>query len=181
MNARRTSMRRQRRTGSRRAFTLVEILISLALLAMLMTAMCAAVASTIDNVQVTQSASESTARAKLALGQVAGAVRKATTVVLTSPTRLDIVDENGAAGAFKFDATTGQLQYEHGTPVVSSVLAREVKGIKFTAESEPDPETQVMRIVRLTLGMTVKSVDVNGPGTLNYTISAAPRRARSYQ
>lgn len=170
-----------RRSGAR-GFTIIEVLIAVALLAAISAVMCSAVAATIDSCQVTRSSAESSARAKLALGQVASALRKANTLVLSSSTRLDMVDENNAVIAYAYDATTKQLNVEHGSPVVKSPLARDVKAVSFTAESEPDPETQVVRIVRLTLSITINApAGGNGPGVQTYTMSAAPRRARSYQ
>jgi prepilin-type N-terminal cleavage/methylation domain-containing protein len=161
----------------RRGFTLVEILMATAVLSIVMVALCAAVSGTIDSVQVNQNFIESSNKTKMSLSLIERTVRNAATVVLTSSTRLDFVDEDGNAGAFTYDASEKALKMIHGSPAITSTLVRDITSAQFRADSEPDPETKVVRIVRLTIDIAAHS-DV---APQIFSASVSPRRARSYQ
>ncbi len=166
-------MKQQRRRG----FTVVEILIATALMSVVMVALCAAVSGTLDSCQVNQNFIESSNKTKMSLGLVERTVRNAATVVLTSSTRLDYVDEDGNVGAFVYDATNHALTMIHGSPAITSTLVRDINSVEFRADSEPDPETQVVRIVRLTIDIAANSE----VAPQIFSASVSPRRARSYQ
>ena len=176
MNAARSSAPRRGMTLCR-GFTIIELLIATALTAIIMVALCIAVTAAMQSCKENGSILESSGRAKLALGQMERTVRESEALVLTSATRLDIVDSTGTAGAFVFNATTKQLNWSFGSPAVTAVLARNVSAVTFVPESAADPDTQVSRIVRMRIDMTI----VGGGESKNFTVSVAPRRVRTYQ
>jgi hypothetical protein len=148
-----------------------------AILSIVMVALCAAVSGTIDSVRVNQNFVESSNKTKMSLSLVERTVRNAATVVLTSSTRLDFVDEDGNVGAFTYVANEKALKMIHGSPAITSTLVRDIESVQFRADSEPDPETRVIRIVRLTIDIAANS-DV---APQIFSSSVSPRRARSYQ
>lgn len=163
--------------GARRGFTLVEVLIATALLSIVMVALCAAVTATMESCNVNQKFIESSNKTKMSLALIERTVRNAATVVLTSSTRLDFVDEDGNVGAFQYNADNHSLEIVHGSPATTSTLVRDIDGIEFRADSEPDPETRVVRIVRLTIDISVDSE----VAPQMFSASVSPRRARTYQ
>ena len=163
--------------SARRAFTLVEILIATGILSVVMVALCAAVSGTIDSVQVNQNFIEASNKTKMSLNLVERTVRNAATVVLTSSTRLDFVDGDGNAGAFVYVANEKALKMIHGSPAITSTLVRDITNCQFRADSEPDPETQVVRIVRLTIDIAAHSE----VAPQIFSASVSPRSARTYQ
>ncbi len=166
-------MKKHKRTG----FTLVEVLMATALMSIVMVALCAAVTGTMDSCRVNQNFVESSNKTKMSLALVERTVRNAATVVLTSSTRLDYVDEFGNVGAFVYNAPTHSLTMIQGSPAVTSTLVRDINSVQFRADSEPDPETKVVRIVRLTIDIAADSE----VAPQMFSASVSPRRARSYQ
>lgn len=146
-------------------------------MSVVMVALCAAVTGTMDSVSVNQKFVESSNKTKMSLSLIERTVRNAATVVLTSSTRLDFVDEDGNVGAFVYDADAGALRMIHGSPAVTSTLVRDITDVEFRADSEPDPETRVVRIVRLTIDIAANSE----VAPQIFSASVSPRRARTYQ
>lgn len=161
----------------KRGFTLAEVLMATAIMSLVMVALCAAVTGTMNSVQVNQNFIESSNKTKMSLALVERTVRNAATVVLTSSKRLDYVDQDGNVGAFVYDPQASTLSMVHGTPAITSTLVRDITNVEFRADSEPDPETQVVRIVRLTIDIAAYSE----VAPQIFSASVSPRRARSYQ
>lgn len=170
--------RRAARGRRSRGVTLVETLITVAISAALLTATAAAFVASSQAVTANERVFRASRGARVAVNHLATEVRKATAVALVDQNTLDVITTNDQIRRYQYSPTTGQLlvgDTGSATPT-QYVLARDVSSFRFAADSEPDPHTNVLRVTRVTVDMTVSADNID----VHLTGSASPRRARVY-
>lgn len=163
---------------SRRGLSLIEVMISLAICAMLLVAV--ATAFTASSAAITQNDQffRATQSARVSMGQMLNAIRRCQTCDVPSAGRVNLITFDDHDCSYVFDSATGRLKLVTNdvTTDPDYVLARNVTNITFAADYAPDPSTQVNRVVRVTISITVKV----GNNQVLLSNSAVPRRAIVY-
>ena len=163
---------------ARRGVTLIETLVTIAISAALLTATAAAFVASSQAVTANERVFRASRGARVAVNHLSSEIRKASAVDLVNQNTLDVITADSQIPRYEFFPDTGQVKV--GTPNVTGapqyVLARDVSAFSFAADEEPDPHTNVLRVTRVTVQMTVSADNID----VHLTGSAAPRRARVY-
>lgn len=165
-------MKNQNKTG----FTLVEVMMSLVILAMLMTAVAFAFDASVTNYQANKGIYETVNRGRQALLRITNDLRTASIVALETDdapdqnTKISLFKSNGDNITYRYDSSDNTLYYDDNTSGSSYVLCNHVTGATFNrTEHEVDrdngaggtmPVTAV-RDVRIVLTVTDDTGDVS--------------------
>ena len=170
------NIRGTRRRG--RGIGLVEVMISLAICSMLLTAMAAALMGSTAAVKVNEDFFRATHGARVALVQLQSALRRCDQCSVPSNTRIDLITYDGKDRSYLFDAVKGQLLLVTNSSSTDPdyVLARNVSNVNFVADSEYYPGTTTSRVVRVTISFDMQM----GDEKVHLSGSAVPRRAIVY-
>lgn len=182
MNPRRTAARfpATRRAG----FSMVELLVALAIIAMLMVSLTAVLDAFLTSYRETETSAVGVQAGRSILARLANDIRTATAVETTgaSVTLVPPASRQLTQIAYTYDASTDQLTYqENGTdgnstlsvlmgtskPVITGFTVSEVRGKDFQG-------TDCVKSVTIALTYTVDG------NPFAYTISASPRGNQSY-
>ena len=162
--------------AQRKAFTIVETLMALAILAMLMAAVAVAFDASVKNYNANQGIHNTVNTGRQALLRITNDIRNAQDIPLAAEeanTQLsigndfdgdDIYDENFT---YRFDDSTspGILYYDDNITGQSYVLCKNVVSINFNRS--PHPENSNIRNVRITMTIT------DDAGKVNQTLATA--------
>ena len=165
---------------ARRGFTLVELLISVALTAGLAVASAAAFAAATRSAETGDEYLRASRTSARVLETIVSDVHAASAVQVLSATQLQVVRDDDSIILYRYDATPDELHIvvNDGVTTTDHVLARQVSGVTFAGVVEPDPSTLVNRVVQVTVKMGIS--DANS-ATTAMTASANCRRKRSYR
>jgi len=170
-------MKNQNKTG----FTLIEVMMSLVILAMLMTAVAFAFDASVTNYQANKGIYETVNRARQALLRITNDLRSAQAVALIGGgdpdnAQVSLVTNTGTDITYRYDSDTGTLYYDDNASGSSYVLCNHVTGATFNRtehEIERDNgaggvETiTAIRDVRIVLTLT------DDTGKVSQTLAAA--------
>lgn len=170
-------MKNQYKTG----FTLIEVMMSLVILAMLMTAVAFAFDASVTNYQANKGIYETVNRARQALLRITNDLRSAQAVALIGGgdpdnTQVSLVTNTGTDVTYRFDGTDNRLYYDDNATGSSYVLCDHVTGATFNrTEHEIDRDNgaggvetiTAIRDVRIVLTLTDDS------GEMPHTLAAA--------
>lgn len=163
------------------AFTLVEILVSLTILAMLMTAVAFAFDASVVNYQQNKGIYETVNRGRQALLRITNDLRTASAVALEeddSPdqsTKISLINNSGNDVTYRFDNTTNTLYYDDNTAVNSYILCENVTSVTFDRTEHVikrnfggyEADVNAVRDVRIVLTLTDEA------GKVSKTLAAA--------
>lgn len=156
-----------------KAFTIIELLLSLALLAMLMTTVAFAFDASVKNYKANEGIYQTVNTGRQALLRVTGDVRTAQGVAHigtggdANNTRLSMITSGGKDITYRFDSAAGILYYDDNAAGNSYVLCRNVTAATFNRALVPGTTTNAVRSVRMSMTLTDES------GDLTQTVAAA--------
>jgi Tfp pilus assembly protein PilW len=158
--------RNRRQHQRRRGLGLVEALISLAIVATLLTAVAAAYSASTRAIEVNDQFSRATQAARVTVNYVMADVRKSISGVLDADS-LELTMPSGDRHIYRFDAVARQLTLtlpdDPGAP--TRVMARNVQNVSFVTEGQTT-----------CLNVTIQI----GDNRITLSGSAMPRRTMSY-
>jgi len=168
------SNRRFQRPG----LSLVEVMISLAIAALLLTGVAAAYSASASAIDMNDRFFRASQAARVSMHQLLTEIRRCQAVQVSSATQVDVITATDQDRSYRFDSTTGKLKLitNESTTDPDYTLASNVTSATFVADSEPDPNTGINRVVRVTITVTVKI----GDNEVRLSGSAAPRRNLVY-
>jgi prepilin-type N-terminal cleavage/methylation domain-containing protein len=159
--------------NKQKAFTLVELLLSLALLAMLMTAVAFAFDASVKNYKANQGIYQTVNIGRQALLRITSDVRTAQAVAHIGTggdpdaSQVSLLTSGGKDITYRFDNSEGILYYDDNTSGDSYVLCRHVTAAAFNRALVPATTTNAVRSVRVSLTLT------DDTGDLSQTVAAA--------
>ncbi len=184
-----------RRKISSRGVGLIELLVSLAIVAALLAATGAAVKAALDAYQVNQTQTDLTGRARLTVSRLLAAIRTARDHAPSTAAKsalfaggqrvvdsgLALFDADGRDVRFAFDAPSGELRQTTGGE--TAVLARGVAAFEVTLEPMRSAEAIKAgggfdRLRRATVTLTLRAAPLPGESaaeTITLSSSVVPR------
>jgi len=174
-----TPARRARARGLvRRGLTAVEAMMSLVISAMLLTAIGVAFSASAGAVSANGDFFAAAQASRVTMDRLMNEVRRCTAVQVLGD-RINLLAYDGKDRTYRFDSASGQILLVTNDDLTDAdyVLARGVAQCTFTHDLEPDPSTQVNRVVRVAVSIAV----VVGKNQVVLTGSAVPRRSMVYQ
>lgn len=172
-----------------RGLSLAEVMISLAISALLLTAVAVAFSATTSAIEVNDRFFRASQAARVAMGQMVAAARKSDSAQvgttaqqslnqISNASNLDIITTEGDEFSYVYDSTRHQLQMVIPNPSgdITRILARDVESARFDAAIEAHPDTGVRRLVRVSMTIIIKI----GNQELLLSGSAVPRREMIY-
>lgn len=177
---------RTRRPPGRRALSLAEVMISLAITAMLLTAIAAAFQSSAAVIENNDRFFRATQSARVALGQILTEIRRCDSVQVSS-TQIDIIrptetrPANEKMRSYKYDAANKRIvlfiTHLDNTTTGQFPAAESVVSIApFTYDMGTDANNTAC-VARVSVALEVKV----GSSDIRLSGSAAPRRSLSYK
>ena len=165
---------RDRKTCRRRlGMSLVEVLISTAITSMLLTASAAAWKASTNAISINDKMARSLQAGRIAILQMTNEFRRAQVIDSThaTSTSVPVITFDNHTLTYNYDSTKKQLQVIDTGAGVTRVLATNVTSATFGWDMAPNPQTQVLSVVHLSITLTIDCG--NCPVTLSG--SAAPR------
>jgi prepilin-type N-terminal cleavage/methylation domain-containing protein len=153
-----------------KAFTLVELLMSLMILGFLMAAVAVAFDASITNYQVNEGIYRAANTGRQALLRITNDIRTAQSVKIfgpggdTSLSNLSLTTVNGEEIRYRFDLPTKTLYLDNITSGSSNVLCTNVSAMTFPRATVPGSSPAAIRNVRIL--MTLDDADSNVSQTL---------------
>jgi prepilin-type N-terminal cleavage/methylation domain-containing protein len=174
----------RRRQRKQTGLGLIELLISLAIVAMLLTAVGTAFSASSKIINENDQFQRASQGARVALHQILTEIRRCDAVDISTHVvevlRPESVRETGELSRrYRYDATTGRLLmaivHTDGTTSDEYVLARNISTLTFGKEMGVNSNNTAC-VVRATMTLTVSI----GDNSVGMSGSAAPRRSRRY-
>ena len=161
-----------------RGLSLVEVMISLAIAALLLTGVAAAYSASASAIDMNDRFFRASQAARVSMHQLLTEVRRSQAVQVPSATQIDVITATAQDRSYRFDSAAGKLKLitNESTTDPDYTLASNVTAASFVADTEPDPSTGINRVVRVTVTVTVKI----GDNEVRLSGSAAPRRSLVY-
>lgn len=140
------------------AFTVIELLVALTIMAMLTTALAFAFDASVKNYNANEGIYKTTNTARQALLRITNDLRTAQAVALIGSgdpdnSQCSIILSNGTDVTYRFDSTDNTLYYDDNTGGNSYVLCENVTAITFERSTVPD-EPDKIRSVRIVMTLT---------------------------
>jgi type II secretory pathway pseudopilin PulG len=164
-----TDLPARRLLHRRAALSLVEVLFSISILSILLTATGAAFVAATKAVQINDHIAVSMQSARVSLNQMLTQIRRCQALQV-APDHIDLITFDNHKYTYQFDAVGKQLllvNNDTATPV-TNVLSRNVVAATFAADMAPEPETQALVAVHVAINLTVglkdTAITVNGSG-----------------
>jgi prepilin-type N-terminal cleavage/methylation domain-containing protein len=149
-----------------KAFTLIEVLMSLVILAILMAAVAVAFDASVTNYQANEGIYRTINAGRQTLLRITNDVRTAQAVKplgLPSgdpPTKLSLVTADGITIAYRFNSADNTLYLDNITDGTSFVLCRNIQMITFSRTVVPGSNPVAIRDVRIKMDITDNSGDI---------------------
>ncbi len=166
--------RRTRRLG----LSLVEVMISTSITAILLTAAGAAFSASTKAIQYNDQFFTATQGARVGMTQMMSAFRRCQAIQVYSD-HADVVTFDGHSRTYRYDPMAKQLLLITNDIAANPpfVLARNINAATFNADMAPNPQTQILAVVRVAVSLTV---NVNNNQVL-LSGAASPRCNVTYQ
>jgi len=157
---------------SRRGLSLAEVMISLAISAMLLTAVAAAFTASSDAIEQNDEFFRASQAARVSMNQILTEIRRCESVVVTSTaTDLSMNAHDGKLRDYVYDKAAKKLQLVTSNPLAPNyTLASNCSDASFAYDSKGG------KIVRVSVTVVVHV----GKNTIRLTGSAAPRKAQDW-
>ena len=156
----------------RRGLSLVEVMISTAIASTLLVATGMAWVASTNAVEINDRTARGLQSGSTAILQVTSAVRRCQAAQVYSD-HVDLVTFDGHNYTYQYSASAQQLQFVNRdvTPNVMHPMASNVTACTFGCDTAPNPLTQVLCVVHVSINMTINI------GNCPFTLcgSAAPR------
>lgn len=161
----------------RRGLSLIEVMISLAISAMLLTAVAAAFTASSDAIEVNDEFFRASQAARVSLNQILSEIRRCSSVSV-SANQIDMITSADDDRSYMCDtaAKTLKLRTNDITTDPDYTLCNAVTAHAFTADTKTD-EAGITHVVRVSVTLTIQV----GKNSVRLTGSAAPRRAMDVQ
>lgn len=166
----------------RRGLSMVEVLISLTISAMLLTAVTAAFSASASAVQTNDEFFRASQAARVSLNQILTEIRRCQTVAV-STNRIDMITHDNRDVSFIYDDTGANgpakrvlLSLNDNVPASLYSLASNVTSASFNADTATD-ESGRSYAVRVSVTLVVE----RGKNTIRLAGSAAPRKVQTYR
>jgi prepilin-type N-terminal cleavage/methylation domain-containing protein len=158
--------------STRRGLSLIEVMISTAISAILLTAAGAAYCASTKAIENNDRFFTASQGARVSMTQMMSTFRRCQAIQVYSD-HVDVTTATGLHNTYKYVPASSQLQLvTNDTPANPPfVLARNITAASFNADMAPNPQTQILSVVRVAVGLTV---NVNGNQML-LSGAAAPR------
>lgn len=144
--------RRTRRWG----LSLVEVMISTSIAAMLLTAAGAAYSASTKAIQYNDQFFTASQAARVSMTQMMSAFRRCQSIQIYSD-HADVITFDGHSRTYSYDSAAKQLKLVandvSGTP--SFVLARNITAATFNADMAPNPQTQILSVAQVAISLTI--------------------------
>jgi prepilin-type N-terminal cleavage/methylation domain-containing protein len=161
----------------RAGLSMVEVMISLAIAAMLLTAVAAAFTASSDVIDHNDQFFRACQAARVSMNQMLTQIRRASAVTVSSSSRIDLITSDLDDITYRYEdpndrilLITNDVNTDPDYRLASSVTA-----CRFDADTETTPGGQVYP-VRVTISMTVQV----GDNVIRLSGSAAPRKSQNY-
>lgn len=180
--------------ANRQGLSLIEVMISLVISAMLLTAVAAAFSASASAIDINDRFFRASQSARVSMNQMLSAIRRCQSCrvgdVADPPTDvvsandIHIITADGEFRIYKYFATDSNGNPERKLKLIRSdvltdtayPLASNITSATFTGVFEQDPKTLVRRMVRVTVDLVVQI----GDDQIRLSGSAVPRRAMVY-
>lgn len=168
-----------------RGWSLIEVMLTLAISAMLLTAIAGAFSASASAIRENDRFFRATQAARVAMNQILDAVRRAHAVQLTTSASPPSTVSSSWVESLTFDGHDYTYQYANGQLVLIDngttgspqfTLAHNVTSAQFVGEYAPNPNTGALRCVKVTLDIVIEI----GDNQVHLSGSAVPRRTISY-
>ncbi len=146
-----------RKTESRAGFTLIEILLSLAILGLLMAAVAVAFNASVVNYTTNENMFQAMSTARQAIMRITSDLRTASAVSTTEPSnQCSMVTSDNRDITYQFNSASNilYLVVNSGANAGSYVLCRNVSAMTFNRTTVPGDPTKI-RNVRISMTVTV--------------------------
>jgi len=181
------------RRSARLAMSLPEVLISLAITALLLTAVASAFSASSSAIEINDRFFRASQAARISLAQMCYIIRRSDTCAIqgwngvsasATGTQLHMTYLDAVTGAlqdvsFKFDATTNQLQLLNNATSVTYTLAHNISSVSFTADMVADPQSQ--NGTKTASNITIDITPSINNQTIHIRGSSQPRRLIVYK
>ena len=178
-----------RNKSGRRGLSLPEVLISLAITALLLTAIAGAFAASASAIEINDRYFRASQAARVSMEQLCSLLRRATAFDVgdgaygnassysaskISIMYLDLVDGTQKSAVYQYDATNKVLQLVVGTNTYP--LAHNISGVTFTSDLIPDPgsgsgaKMPVNCSVDITVQINEEQVHIRGSAVPHYAV-----------
>jgi len=161
----------------RRGLSLIEVMISLAISAMLLTAVAAAFTASSDAIEINDQFFRASQSARVSLNQILSEIRRCNSVSV-SANQIDMITaaDDDRSYIMVPASTTLKLRTNDITTDPDYTLCGSVTAHSFTADTKVD-SAGISHVVRVSVTLTVQV----GRNSVRLTGSAAPRRAMDIQ
>jgi prepilin-type N-terminal cleavage/methylation domain-containing protein len=145
-----------------RAFTIAELLVSMAIMAMILTAVAVAFSASATNLEENKEIYQNTTMARMALTRMTTQIRTAAAVqTTTAGTVLDFNDINGTRYFFHYDSGAKKLYVDTGART-NILLCENVKELTFIPKTGKDSKNNtVVQNVRIQMSVSSGDNDAN--------------------
>ena len=144
------------RSSRSHGLSLVEVLISTAILASLMVATGGAWVASTNAIEVNDAMSQASQSARIGLGQMLCEIRRCHSLQAFSD-HIDLISFDNHQFTYQYSSTQQQLQMiNNDSAPVTHVLARNVTAASFAADMAPDPDTQALVAVHVSVNVTIR-------------------------
>lgn len=166
-----------RRTRARRGLSIVEVLVSITIVAMLLTAVAAAFSASSQIIDQNDQFFRATQAARVSLNQMLTEIRRSQAVSLPSYTEIDLITFDGQDQIYVYSPTNEIIKLITTGNINDPGyrLACNVTSCSFAADTQVD-KGGISHVVRVSISMVVQV----GTNTIRLDGSAAPRREQTY-
>lgn len=164
------------KTPSRHALSLIEVMISLTITAMLLTAVAAAFSASTAAIENNDQFFRACQSARVALNLMLTDVRRSTAVAVPSSTQINLITADSQDLSFAYAPNTSTLKLIKNATAQEYVLARNVKSFSLTDDTAIGAGG-VTYVARISISITVEIAD----NQITLSGSAAPRRVQTYK
>ena len=164
---------------SRRGLSLAEVMISLAISAMLLTAVAAAFTASSDAIEINDQFFRASQAARVSMTQILTEIRRANAVQVPANNKsLSMLTHDGKDRTYSYDSATQKLKLITNDVLTDPdyTLTNNCTSATFDADTYTDAGG-IKHVIRVSVTVIVK-VDKN---TIRLTGSAAPRKEQSWQ
>ena len=161
----------------RRGLSLIEVMISLAISAMLLTAVAAAFTASSDAIEVNDEFFRASQAARVSLNQILTEVRRAHSINVTAD-QIDMITFDSSDRSYMLDTVANTLKLRTNDIATDPdyTLCSNVTAHTFAADTETD-SGGISHVVRVSVTLTVQV----GKNSVRLTGSAAPRRMQGLE
>ena len=161
---------------ARRGLGMVEALISLAIAAMLLTAVAAAFRAAGDAIDNNDQFFKATQAGRVAMVRMLTQIRRGTPATDSTASSLHLLDDTGLDLNYAYNSSLGVLNVlKNGSPTATYTLAHNVSQCSFSTTTGTD-STGATCVAKVTIVLAVKV----GENQVLFSGSASPRRSLTY-